>query len=83
MGKPQVFPGLQYPGLQDEALHPVERGELREHCGCVLGTEMPGQVGDRIGWDRDRWDGMNEMERHGVQVSVLVSEGCAPCREGP
>lgn len=44
---------------------------------------MPGQVGDRIGWDRVGWDGMNEMERHGVQVSVLVSEGCAPCREGP
>lgn len=25
LGKPQVFPGLQYPGLQDLGLHPVER----------------------------------------------------------
>lgn len=76
MGKPQVFPGLQYPGLQDEALHPVERGELREHCGCVLGAEMPGQVGDRIGWDRVGWDGMNEMERHGVQVCLDLRGVC-------
>lgn len=26
LGKPQVFPGLPYPGLQDEGLHPVEKG---------------------------------------------------------
>lgn len=44
---------------------------------------MPGQAGGRIGWDKVGWDGMNEMESHRVQVSVLVSEGCAPCREGP
>lgn len=51
LGKPQVFPGLPYPGLQDEGLHPVEKGGLREHYGCVLGAEMQGQLGDRIGWD--------------------------------